>query len=150
MRQVNHFIAGGASGEAGRRHQVWNPSTGEVQAEVALGDAAIGSGMRALRLCQDNRLASVGRSANIAIERDLSEKSNAKFGRGLARAAVGKYFAAFVAMRAKKIAHVFDYAEHRDVDFLEHGDAAAHIQQGDVLRRRDHYSACQGNVLSHG
>ncbi len=39
MRQVDHFIAGGAAGSATRTHKIWNPSTGEVQAEVALGDA---------------------------------------------------------------------------------------------------------------
>ena len=41
MRQVDHFIVGGATGSATRKHQIWNPSTGEVQAEVALGDAAL-------------------------------------------------------------------------------------------------------------
>ncbi|OGS55600.1 MAG: methylmalonate-semialdehyde dehydrogenase (acylating) [Erythrobacter sp. RIFCSPHIGHO2_12_FULL_63_10] len=41
MRQIDHFIVGGAAGSATRKHQVWNPSTGEVQAEVALGDAAV-------------------------------------------------------------------------------------------------------------
>ncbi len=42
MRQIDHFIVGGAgSAGTGRKHQVWNPSTGEVQAEVALGDAAL-------------------------------------------------------------------------------------------------------------
>ena len=41
MRQVDHFIVGGAGGSAGRTHQIWNPSTGEMQAEVALGDAAL-------------------------------------------------------------------------------------------------------------
>ena len=41
MRQVDHFIVGGAGGGSGRTHQIWNPSTGEVQAEVALGDAAL-------------------------------------------------------------------------------------------------------------
>lgn len=40
MRQVDHFIAGGAGGSAGRKHSIWNPSTGEVQAEVGLGDAS--------------------------------------------------------------------------------------------------------------
>ena len=39
MRQVDHFIAGGAAGSATRTHKIWNPSKGEVQAEVALGDA---------------------------------------------------------------------------------------------------------------
>jgi malonate-semialdehyde dehydrogenase (acetylating) / methylmalonate-semialdehyde dehydrogenase len=41
MRQVDHFVVGGAGGAAGRKHSIWNPSTGEVQAEVALGDAAL-------------------------------------------------------------------------------------------------------------
>src|SRR5690349_3731316 len=42
MRTIDHFIAGGTgSATGGRTHQVWNPSTGEVQAEVALGDAAL-------------------------------------------------------------------------------------------------------------
>ncbi|RYY31783.1 MAG: aldehyde dehydrogenase family protein, partial [Sphingomonadales bacterium] len=42
MRTIDHFIAGGTgSSKGGRTHQVWNPSTGEVQAEVALGDAAL-------------------------------------------------------------------------------------------------------------
>ncbi len=42
MRQVDHFIQGGSgSGGSGRKHQIWNPSTGEVQAEVALGDASV-------------------------------------------------------------------------------------------------------------
>ena len=41
MRQVDHFIVGGAGGAASRTHQIWNPSTGEVQAEVPLGDAAV-------------------------------------------------------------------------------------------------------------
>ncbi|GAA5060566.1 CoA-acylating methylmalonate-semialdehyde dehydrogenase [Erythrobacter westpacificensis] len=42
MRQVDHFIAGKAHAtDGGRVHDIWNPSTGEVQAQVALGDAAL-------------------------------------------------------------------------------------------------------------
>jgi malonate-semialdehyde dehydrogenase (acetylating)/methylmalonate-semialdehyde dehydrogenase len=41
MRQIDHFLVGGAGGPAARKHQVWNPSTGEVQAEVPLGDSAL-------------------------------------------------------------------------------------------------------------
>ncbi|WP_341712243.1 CoA-acylating methylmalonate-semialdehyde dehydrogenase [Erythrobacter sp.] len=41
MRQIDHFIVGGAGGSAARTHKIWNPSTGEIQAEVALGDAAV-------------------------------------------------------------------------------------------------------------
>ncbi|MFM7348440.1 MAG: CoA-acylating methylmalonate-semialdehyde dehydrogenase, partial [Erythrobacter sp.] len=40
MRQIDHFIVGETPAPT-RKHQVWNPSTGEVQAEVALGDAAL-------------------------------------------------------------------------------------------------------------
>ncbi|WP_435198903.1 CoA-acylating methylmalonate-semialdehyde dehydrogenase [Qipengyuania sp. 902] len=40
MRQVDHFIAGD-SPAATRKHKIWNPSTGEIQAEVALGDVAL-------------------------------------------------------------------------------------------------------------
>lgn len=38
MRQVDHFVVGGSDGASGRRHQIWNPSTGEIQAEVHLGN----------------------------------------------------------------------------------------------------------------
>ena len=38
MRQIDHFIAGTPPAPT-RKHKVWNPSTGEVQAEVALGGA---------------------------------------------------------------------------------------------------------------
>ena len=42
MRQVDHFLAAGTEhAGGGRTHKIWNPSTGEVQAEVALGDAAL-------------------------------------------------------------------------------------------------------------
>ncbi|WP_394728774.1 CoA-acylating methylmalonate-semialdehyde dehydrogenase [Altererythrobacter sp. GH1-8] len=41
MRQIEHFLAGGSTAYGKRSHQVWNPSTGEVQAEVGLGDAAL-------------------------------------------------------------------------------------------------------------
>ena len=45
MRFIDHVISGhsgGADGSgSGRTHKVWNPSTGEVQAEVPLGDAAL-------------------------------------------------------------------------------------------------------------
>jgi len=40
MRQITHFMPGDIPAPT-RTHQVWNPSTGEVQAEVALGDAAL-------------------------------------------------------------------------------------------------------------
>ncbi|MWV29313.1 CoA-acylating methylmalonate-semialdehyde dehydrogenase [Aurantiacibacter rhizosphaerae] len=42
MRQINHFIATGVdAGKPARTHKIWNPSTGEIQAEVGLGDSAL-------------------------------------------------------------------------------------------------------------
>ncbi len=42
MRQIDHFMPNsGSIPAAARTHKVWNPSTGEVQAEVPLGDAAL-------------------------------------------------------------------------------------------------------------
>ncbi len=42
MRLIDHYIAGGTGGTApARLGDVFNPSTGEVQAQVALGDAAV-------------------------------------------------------------------------------------------------------------
>ncbi|MEE4349000.1 MAG: CoA-acylating methylmalonate-semialdehyde dehydrogenase [Pacificimonas sp.] len=40
MRQIEHFIGGGPAPGGSRKHKIWNPSTGEVQAEVLLGTAA--------------------------------------------------------------------------------------------------------------
>ena len=40
MRQIEHFIGGGHTAGGERKHQIWNPSTGEVQAEVILGTSA--------------------------------------------------------------------------------------------------------------
>lgn len=41
MCKVDHFIVGTAGGSAIRKHSIWNPSTGEVRAEVALGHTAL-------------------------------------------------------------------------------------------------------------
>jgi len=41
MRQIDHFIAGGAAGGSARSHAIFDPNQGTVQAQVALGDAAL-------------------------------------------------------------------------------------------------------------
>ncbi|MEY5006799.1 MAG: hypothetical protein RL764_115, partial [Pseudomonadota bacterium] len=40
MRQIDHFIVGGAGGAPKRFGDVFNPNEGGVQAQVVLGDAA--------------------------------------------------------------------------------------------------------------
>ncbi len=41
MRQIDHFIANGTGSAPARTHKVFDPNSGAVQAEVALGDAAL-------------------------------------------------------------------------------------------------------------
>ncbi|WP_299308974.1 CoA-acylating methylmalonate-semialdehyde dehydrogenase [uncultured Croceicoccus sp.] len=41
MRHVDHFITGTVPQGTGRTHKIWNPSTGQVQAEVKLGDKSV-------------------------------------------------------------------------------------------------------------
>jgi malonate-semialdehyde dehydrogenase (acetylating)/methylmalonate-semialdehyde dehydrogenase len=41
MRQIDHFLSGGASFAPTRTSDVFNPSTGQVQAKVVLGDQAV-------------------------------------------------------------------------------------------------------------
>ena len=41
MRQIDHFIVGGSGGAASRHSDVFDPNNGGVQAQVALGDAAV-------------------------------------------------------------------------------------------------------------
>ena len=41
MRTIEHFIGGGTSAGGDRRHTIFNPSTGERQAEVLLGDKSV-------------------------------------------------------------------------------------------------------------
>jgi malonate-semialdehyde dehydrogenase (acetylating) / methylmalonate-semialdehyde dehydrogenase len=41
MRQIDHFIVGGGGTSSSRKGDVFDPNTGVVQAQVALGDAAV-------------------------------------------------------------------------------------------------------------
>jgi len=50
-------------------------------------------------------------------------------------------------VRAEKIAHVFNDAEDRRLDPLEHSDGAACVDQSKVLRRGDNDRSAQGNLL---
>ena len=56
MRSIAHFINGSSVDHGGRTGQVWNPSQGEVQAEVRLGtsetlDRAIDAALAAQPAC---------------------------------------------------------------------------------------------------
>ena len=54
------------------------------------------------------------------------------------------------AIRADMDTHVFDNAEHRNIDLFKHLQAFARIKQGDVLRRGDDNGAADRNALTQG
>ena len=54
------------------------------------------------------------------------------------------------ALRADVDAHVLDDAEDRDADLLEHLEALARVEQGDVLRRGDDHRAGHRHLLRQG
>ena len=53
---------------------------------------------------------------------------------GVRPGAMAEYVRARTALRTDKCAHVFDDAEHRDVDAAKHGNAAPGVDQGEILR----------------
>ena len=106
--------------------------------------------MRALRSRQDDRLAGIRGFANLGCQRNFTKKVRAELGGGFSRTAMRKNIGPFVAMRTNEIAHIFNYAEHRDIDLFEHGDTAADIEEGDVLRRRNDHCAGERHALCHG
>ena len=71
---------------------------------------------------------------------------------------MGHFFAAFdakdvfgmTALAAHMDSHVFHDPQNRHTYFLEHANALQGVNQGDVLRRGDDDSACQGNALAQG
>ena len=59
MRQIDHFIAGGAAGGSARSHAIFDPNQGTVQAQVALGGLkALGQarGTTTVMVTHDNRI----------------------------------------------------------------------------------------------
>ena len=64
-----------------------------------------------------------------------------------AAAAVAEYVDALVAVRALQVAHVFDYAQDRDLNLFEHVDGFARIFEGDCGWRGDNDGAGYGGGL---
>ena len=63
------------------------------------------------------------------------------------RAAGTKDRLMMTAVAADMHAHVFDNAQNRHLDFFKHDDAFFSVDQRDVLRRGDHHSPRDRNVL---
>src|SRR5882762_7057771 len=107
------------------------------------GDVLVGLGVRAVGFGYDDGMPTVGRGADVEMQRDLAQERDAEFVGLLARAAMAEDFRALAAMGAEEVAHVLDDAEHRHGDLAEHAQSLARIDQGDVLRRRDDHRAGQ-------
>src|SRR5215210_2497417 len=76
-------------------------------------DRAVERRMRAIGLAVDHRRARIGGRANRHMQWNFAQKRHPKPLGLLARAAVAEDVRAGPAIRALKIAHVFDYAENR-------------------------------------
>ena len=63
-------------------------------------------------------------------------------------AAVAEDFVTMMAFAARVMAHVFDYAQHRNAYFVEHRNAALDVKQGQLLRRSDDDTAGESHALS--
>src|SRR2546426_279541 len=100
-------------------------------------DLPIDRRVRTVRVGRHHWAARIRGLADGDVERHLAEERHAEPLGLAARAAVAEDVRTRAALRALKIAHVLDHAEHRYIDAPEHGDAAARVDQREVLRRRD-------------
>src|SRR5579883_851019 len=99
----------------------------------ALGDAQIGLGVGAVGHRHHDGLPAVGGLADRHVEGELAEELGAEPLRLAARAAMAEDVAALAAMGAEEIAHVLDDAEDRHVDFAEHVEPLARVEERYVL-----------------
>ena len=75
-------------------------------------------------------------AADARVERHRAEERQLVAGGKVASTAGSEDVGALVAVRADESAHVLDDAEHRHVELAEHLDAAAHVGERHILRRR--------------
>ena len=95
--------------------------------------------------CYERR-AGVAAFAQRDIDRHFAqERRGGGFG-GAARAACAENVGAFAVGRFE-IGHVLDHAENRRAGFFEHGEAAAHVGERHLLRRRDDDGAGERHAL---
>src|SRR5207302_9883317 len=95
----------------------------------------------------ENRLAAVAADYDLRIDRDFAEEGDAEEFGGFAAAAVAEDFFALAAVAADEVAHVLDDAEDGHVDFAEHRQPFAGIDQRHLLRRRYHDGTRQWQLL---
>lgn len=87
--------------------------------------------------------------AGFDIDGDLSEEGDAHGGGFADAAAIAEEVVAFAGI-ALEPGHVFDESEDGDVDFGEHGDGFACVDEGDFLRSGDDDGSIDGDGLDDG
>ena len=92
----------------------------------------------------------IHRFAHCQCERQLPQKRHVQpFSQGLAAVAAENCFA-MAAVGADVYRHIFQHAENRDIDFIEHIHRLACVYQCDVLRRGNDHRAGNGDFLRQG
>src|SRR6185437_12657931 len=104
-------------------------------------------GMRAIGRRDGDRLAAVGRFADVHVKRHFAKERDAELPRLFTRAAVAEDIGPLATLRAEEVAHVLHDAEDRNLDALEHRDALARVDQRQILGRRDDHGARKRHAL---
>src|SRR5215469_13239024 len=114
------------------------------------GDRVERGAYRVTRIARNQRVGPVAPFAQLTNDRQFPQKWYPQL-RGVTRAtAVRENLVAMAAFPTQVVAHVFDHAEDRHVDLAEHLDAPFNVEQRQVLRSGDHYSARERDALGDG
>ena len=88
----------------------------------------------AVRLGGNDWRAVVGIAADVNMQGNFAQKRNAEFGRGRLCAGMAEDVGPVAAFGTQIIAHIFDNAQYRYINFFEHINAFNRIYQSNVLR----------------
>src|ERR1700693_848637 len=97
--------------------------------------------------CRGDRLAGITTDTNARINFNFAQKWHAIFTCGGGAIAVTKNVHGFAAVRTRKSAHIFDYAQHFHVYLAKHFNGLAHVSQCHGRRCSDNYGAGYGYGL---
>ncbi len=114
------------------------------------GDIPVTTGHFGIRFGDHRGGAAIGLFADGHVQGQLAEERCVVFLGNAFAAAVAEEGLFVAAVAADVDAHVFDNAQHGDVDFAEHFDAFFAVQQGDVLRGGDDDGAGYRDFLGEG
>ncbi len=104
------------------------------------GDLADGRGLRRLRSRGNDRPAGIASLADLEPERDLPEEVEPVFAGKFFAAALAKDLVFRAGIGCDEIRHIFDHAENRNRDLLNHFHGTTDIRERNLLRRRNENS----------